>query len=139
MSPLERGQLKADSDPAALNLSELRRRLRGSAGERYWRSLEELAASPQFLQLMQREFPSSCVAETDSISRRRFLRLMAASLALAGFTGCAAKPKETIVPYVRSPEEMVPGKPLFFATAMTLAGSAVGLLVESREGRPIKI
>ena len=64
---------------------------------------------------------------------------MGASLALAGVTACTRQPAEKIVPYVRQPEELVPGKPLFFATAMTLGGVATGLLVESHEGRPTKI
>ena len=64
---------------------------------------------------------------------------MGASLALAGVTACTRQPAEKIVPYVRQPEEIVPGQPLFFATAMTLGGVATGLLVESHEGRPTKI
>src|SRR4029434_1750566 len=62
-----------------------------------------------------------------------------ASMALAGVSACTRQPEEAIVPYVRQPEELVPGKPLFYATAMPFAGSGVGLLVESHEGRPTKI
>ena len=73
-------------------------------------------------------------------NRREFLQLLGASLAFAGLSGCAVRqPVEAIVPYVRQPEELVPGKPLFYATAMTLSGYAIGLLVESHEGRPTKI
>src|SRR5262249_19161773 len=61
------------------------------------------------------------------------------SIALAGFNGCTRAPAETIVPYVRTPEDFVPGRPLFFATAMTLDGFATGLLVESHLGRPTKV
>ena len=68
-----------------------------------------------------------------------FLKLMGASLALAGMTGCTRQPAEQILPYVRQPEDIIPGKPLFYATAMTLGGRATGLLVESHEGRPTKI
>src|SRR5262249_61735207 len=77
----------------------------------------------------------------DSISRRKFLALMGASLALGGLAGCSIRPAPSrdIVPRVRPPEEQVPGKPLFFATAMTLGGDAGGLLVESHEGRPTKL
>ncbi len=64
---------------------------------------------------------------------------MSASLALAGVSACTRQPNEELVPYVRQPEELVPGKPLFYATAMPFAGSGVGLLVESHEGRPTKI
>ena len=71
--------------------------------------------------------------------RRNFLKLMGASLALAGLTGCTRQPTEHIVPYVRQPEELIPGRPLFFATAATLGGVANGVLVESHEGRPTKI
>src|ERR671912_553003 len=71
--------------------------------------------------------------------RRRFLKLMGASLALAGASACTRQPDELIVPYVRQPENVVPGRPLFFATAMPLSGSAIGLLAESHQGRPTKI
>src|SRR5438128_8408434 len=75
-----------------------------------------------------------------SVDRREFLKLMRASLALAGLSGCSVRqPVEKIVPYVRQPEEVVLGKALFYATAMTLGGYAIGLLVESHEGRPTKI
>src|SRR5437762_14307938 len=64
---------------------------------------------------------------------------MGASLALGGFGGCTRQPAETIVPYVRQPEDLVLREPLFFATAMPMGGAATGLLVESHEGRPTKI
>ena len=64
---------------------------------------------------------------------------MSASLALAGVSACTRQPNEELVPYVRQPEELVPGKPLFYATAMPFAGSGIGLLIESHEGRPTKI
>src|SRR5207253_9075044 len=75
----------------------------------------------------------------DPVARGGFLRLMGASLALAGVSACTRQPAERIVPYVRQPEELVPGRPLFYATAMTIGGVAAGLLVESHEGRPTKI
>jgi molybdopterin-containing oxidoreductase family iron-sulfur binding subunit len=75
----------------------------------------------------------------DHFGRRNFLKLMGASLALAGLSGCAGQPAEKILPYVRQPEELVPGKPLFYASAMPLGGYATGVLVESHEGRPTKI
>src|SRR5207248_2843893 len=71
--------------------------------------------------------------------RRKFLKLMGASLALAGLTACTRQPMETIMPYVRAPEEVIPGKPLFFATAFEMSGFAIGVLAESHEGRPTKI
>jgi Fe-S-cluster-containing dehydrogenase component len=74
-----------------------------------------------------------------AVDRRQFLRLMAASLALAGLGACTRQPDEKILPYVRQPEHLVLGNPLYFATAMPLAGIATGLLVESHEGRPTKV
>ena len=74
----------------------------------------------------------------DPIDRRRFLQLMGASMALSGLGACTRQPKETIVPYVKQPEQMVPGKPLYYATAALHAGYATGILVESHMGRPTK-
>ncbi|MCU1383082.1 MAG: 4Fe-4S ferredoxin, iron-sulfur binding domain protein [Acidobacteria bacterium] len=105
----------------------------------FWRSLEERAGDPAFQELLYNEFPSQIEAITDPVARRTFLKLMGASLALAGVTACTKQPAEKIVPYVRQPEELIPGKPLFYATAMPLGGVATGLLVESHEGRPTKI
>jgi MoCo/4Fe-4S cofactor protein with predicted Tat translocation signal len=107
--------------------------------QQYWRSLEELAGTEQFQQWLHREFPEQASEFTDPVGRRQFLRLMGASLALAGVTACTKQPAEAIIPYVRPPESFVPGKPLFFATAVTLGGIATGVLVESHEGRPTKI
>jgi molybdopterin-containing oxidoreductase family iron-sulfur binding subunit len=110
------------------------------AGKRYWRSLAELAGSPDFQEMMRREFPDQAAEWANVISRRRFLTLLGASFALAGLSGCGVQPpEEKILPYNRKPEELVPGKPLYFATAMTLVGRTVGLLAESHEGRPTKI
>ncbi|WP_169980302.1 TAT-variant-translocated molybdopterin oxidoreductase [Tautonia rosea] len=122
-----------------LNLARLRTQLEGATGPRYWRGLEQLTETDEFLSYIQREFPEQADSWDDPESRRQFLKLMAASLALAGVSGCAFQPQEKIVPYVKAPEEMVQGKPLFFATSMSLAGDCIGLLVESQEGRPIKI
>ena len=107
--------------------------------EGWWRTLEERAQDPAFQERLYNEFPSEIEAVTDPVARRTFLRLMGASLALAGVTACTRQPAEKIVPYVRQPEDVVPGTPLFFATAMPLGGVATGLLVESHEGRPTKI
>jgi len=108
-------------------------------GKRYWRSLEEMADTPEFQEFMLREYPQQAEVWDDPVERRTFLKLMGASLALAGLSGCVAQPPESIVPYVRQPEEEVPGKALFFATAMTMCGVGTGLLVKSNEGRPTKI
>jgi MoCo/4Fe-4S cofactor protein with predicted Tat translocation signal len=105
----------------------------------FWRTLDELAEDPAFRERLYNEFPSAVEEISDPIQRREFLRVMGASLALAGVTACTRQPAETIVPYVRQPEETIPGRPLFYATAMTLGGIGAGLLVESHEGRPTKI
>jgi MoCo/4Fe-4S cofactor protein with predicted Tat translocation signal len=109
------------------------------SGPEYWRSLEELAGSPAFQEALHREFPKGASEWVDSVSRRGFLKVMGASMALAGMTGCVKLPLEPIVPYVRQPEDVIPGRPMFYATAMTLGGYASPLLVESHLGRPTKI
>src|SRR5881628_3549021 len=105
----------------------------------YWRSLEELADSPILEEFVRREFPQQAEEWDDPIERRTFLKLMGASLALAGLSGCVIQPPEKIVPYVKQPEEETPGKGLYFATAFSLGGIATPLLVRSNEGRPTKI
>jgi MoCo/4Fe-4S cofactor protein with predicted Tat translocation signal len=108
-------------------------------GHGYWRSLEELADTPAYRELLHREFPPQADEPPDEVSRRRFLQLMGASFALAGAAGCTVQPDEVIVPYVNPPEGIVLGKSQYYATAMPFGGAALGLLVESREGRPIKV
>ena len=116
---------------------ELRAPLRG---REFWRSLEELAGDQAFQERVAQEFPHAQEAWSDPISRRRFLMLMGASLSLAGLTGCPAPaPQQTILPYVRNPDGIVPGQPLYYATAMPQGGFGLGVLVESHEGRPTKI
>jgi molybdopterin-containing oxidoreductase family iron-sulfur binding subunit len=104
----------------------------------FWRSLDELAHTGEFQKSLGNEFVPGAV-EPVNFDRRNFLKLMAASAALAAVPACTRQPLEKIVPYVKSPENLVPGKPMFFATAMTLGGFATGLLVESHEGHPTKI
>src|SRR5215203_4737551 len=108
-------------------------------GKQYWRSLDELADTPQFREFVAREFPQQAEEWHDPIERRTFMKLMGASLALAGLSGCVFQPPEKIVPYVKQPEEHVPGKSLFYATAAPLFGAATPVLVRSNEGRPTKI
>ena len=121
------------------DLESARERLSRSRGREFWRSLEELSGDPAFQDLLHREFPRHASEWEEGLDRRRFLQLAAASLALAGLSACTRQPLEAIVPYVKLPEEIVPGRPRFFATAATLGGYATGLLVESHEGRPTKI
>jgi MoCo/4Fe-4S cofactor protein with predicted Tat translocation signal len=106
---------------------------------KYWRSLEELEQTPEFRAFVEDEFPNRTPDWNDSASRRKFLTLMGASVAFAGASACTVQPTEMIVPYVRQPEEFVPGKPLFYATAMSVGGIATGLLIESHLGRPTKV
>ena len=123
-----------------LDLEALRRRLATERGPRFWRSLAELAETAEFEDFLRHEFPAGAdLWEEDPAGRRQFLKLMGASLALAGLTGCTRQPEERILPFARSPEETIPGKPLYFASALTLGGYAEGVLVESHMGRPTKI
>src|ERR1700729_2925614 len=131
--PTKKGKLDLDSLRDQINEANEK------TGPEYWRSLEELAGSPAFQEALHREFPKGASEWVDSVSRRGFLKVMGASMALAGMTGCVKLSQEPIVPYVRQPEEVIPGRPMFYATAMTLGGYASPLLVESHLGRPTKI
>src|ERR1051325_10096562 len=100
-----------------INFALMRDRILGrDKGQGYWRSLEEVADTDEFREFVSREFPQAAEEWDDPIERRTFLKLMGASLALAGLSGCVYQPPEKIVPYVRQPEEIVPGKALYFAT-----------------------
>ncbi|MGH8163055.1 MAG: TAT-variant-translocated molybdopterin oxidoreductase, partial [Rhodanobacteraceae bacterium] len=106
---------------------------------KYWRSLDEFAQTPEFETWLHREFPRGASEWNNELHRRDFLRLMGASLALAGLGACTKQSIEKIVPYVNRPEELVPGKPLYFASATTFGGYGQGIIVTSNEGRPTKI
>lgn len=112
-----------------------------SNGRRYWRSVEEYSDSPEFQKWLEREFPQGASEfEAGGLSRRNFLRLMGASMALAGFgLGGCSRPEAHIVPYTQSPEWLVPGKMMRYATAMPQRRGALPLLVTTFNGRPIKI
>ena len=122
-----------------LKRADVQKALAGKQGREFWRSLEELADSPQFEELLHSEFPRQAAGWDEGVSRRSFMKVMGASLALAGLSACTYQPPEKIVPFVRQPEELVPGKPLFFATAMPWPGGSTGLLVRSNEGRPTHV
>jgi molybdopterin-containing oxidoreductase family iron-sulfur binding subunit len=132
-----------DKEPRSekkLDLATVQQRLSAAQGPQYWRSLEELAGTPEFEELLHREFPRQASEWIgDNVSRRGFLQLMSASLALAGLSGCTKMPTQAIVPYVRQPEELVLGRPLYYATAFTINGCALPVLARSNEGRPTKI
>ena len=122
-----------------LDLATVKEQLEDTTGPEYWRSLEELAGSDEFQEMMHREFPKGASEWLDDFSRRGFLKTMGASLALAGLTGCTRMPNTEIVPYVRQPENVIPGRPMFYATAFTLGGYAAPILVESNMFRPTKV
>lgn len=104
----------------------------------YWKSLNELAQNKEYKNFVEREFPENATELTDGVSRKGFLRVMGASIALAGFAACR-RPVQKILPYSRQPEDIVPGIPLYYATSMPFQGSLTGLVVENHEGRPTKV
>lgn len=104
----------------------------------YWKSLNELANNKEYRKYAEREFPENASELTDQVSRRSFLRVMGASIALAGFAACR-RPVQKIVPFSEMPENVTIGKPLYYATAMPFQDSLNGLVVENNEGRPTKI
>jgi molybdopterin-containing oxidoreductase family iron-sulfur binding subunit len=124
-----------------LDLTEIRRKLENEQGPEFWRSLDELADTEEFQEFLHKEFPRQAAPLEGAVDRRGFLKFLGASLALAGLTACArpVSPDQKIVPYVKQPEEVIPGRPLFFASAISNAGYAEGILVESHQGRPTKV
>ncbi len=112
---------------------------RSMAGPRYWRSLDELAATPGFKKAVEREFPDGA-SGLEGVDRRQFMKIMAASFALggAGLAGCR-RPEENVLPFGKSVEGAVPGLPVYFATAMPMRNWAIPLLAETHQGRPTKL
>jgi MoCo/4Fe-4S cofactor protein with predicted Tat translocation signal len=108
------------------------------SGQKHWRSLGEYASSAQFDEALKREFPDGASELTDDVGRRSFIGLMGASLGLAGLAACR-RPEQKILPYNKRPEDVIEGASRFFATAMPFGSTAIGLLVESHEGRPTKV
>ena len=129
----------SSADAAPLTLAAVRAELKGVKGKRYWRSVDELADTADFQEAVEREFPGSAQEWVDPVSRRGFMKLMGASLALAGLAGCAKQPDEPIFPYIKQPEDLILGKPMYFATAHPFVTGAVPLLVKTDQFRPIKI
>jgi MoCo/4Fe-4S cofactor protein with predicted Tat translocation signal len=132
----------------SIDLVAARATLAERSGKRMWQSLEELSDTKEYRDFLANEFPANAgkpIAEksevdSDGVNRRDVLKLMAASAAMAGLSACTKLPTEKIVPYVKPPEEIIPGRPLFYATSMPGPnGVATGLLVESNMGRPTKI
>lgn len=122
-----------------LNLQALREKLAAGRGPAFWRTLEEAAESEDLREYIEQEFPGLSGQVPQGVDRRSLLKVMAASLAMAGAAACTKQPRESIVPYIRQPENVIPGLPLFYATAMPVSGYARGLLVESHLNRPTKI
>jgi len=104
----------------------------------YWKSLNELANNKEYKKFAEREFPENATELGDQVSRRSFLRVMGASIALAGFASCR-RPVQKILPYSRQPEEVTPGVPLYYASAMPFQDALTGVVIENHEGRPTKV
>ena len=111
-------------------------------GRKYWRSLDQLAQTPEFRQWLEREFPQGASEWTDPVSRRHFVKIMSASFLLAGLglagSGCR-RAEQRILPFGKMPENYVHGVPQYYATAMPTRSSAIPLVVKSNDGRPTKI
>ena len=126
-----------------LDFEAIAAKLKRDGQQRLWHSLEEVACTSEYDAFLYDEFANDPEKEPNitknGLNRREVLKLMAASAALSGLTACSKLPTEKIVPYVRAPEEVIPGKPLFYATSMVDRGIAIGLLVESHMGRPTKV
>jgi molybdopterin-containing oxidoreductase family iron-sulfur binding subunit len=132
--------------PAAaprLTLAQVRAKLEGNRGKRYWKSLDELADTPGFNEMLAEEFPRQANGAAnewvDAVSRRGFLKVMGASFALAGLAGCTKQPDEPIFPYVKAPEDLILGKPMYFASAFPFPTGAIPILIKSDAFRPIKV
>src|SRR5579883_3420791 len=133
MSPMSRAGGPVD-------LAALRRKLAQGRGRDYWRSLEELAETPEFLASLSEEFPPFAEAAAGTLDRRRFVQLMAASLALGGLSACGPEPaSRELLPYVEQPPGIIPGRSRYYATATMLDGYGYGVTIEHQMGRPIKV
>jgi len=146
MNKYENGQMIASeksesgkTEAAPMTLVQVREQLKGVKGKRYWQSVDELADTAEFQAAVEREFPSAAQEWVDPVSRRGFMKLMGASMALAGLAGCTKQPDEPIYAYVKAPEDLILGKPNYFATAHPFVTGAVPLLVKSDQFRPIKV
>jgi molybdopterin-containing oxidoreductase family iron-sulfur binding subunit len=136
---MEKSKAHLAENEEPLTLAQVREKLKGQTGKKFWRSVDELQNTPEFQAAVEREFPAAAQEWVDPVSRRGFLKIMGASMALAGLAGCTKQPDETIYPYIKAPEDLVLGKPMYFATANPLPTGAVPLLVKSDEFRPVKL
>jgi MoCo/4Fe-4S cofactor protein with predicted Tat translocation signal len=128
-----------------MSLEAVREKLKGQTGRKFWKNLDELADTPEFNELMADEFPRQSGSVfgrgelVDAVTRRGFLKVMGASLALAGVTGCTKQPDEPIFAYVKQPEDLVLSRPMYFATAHPFPTGAIPVLVKTDAFRPIKL
>src|SRR5215472_1473463 len=129
----------SETSGESLNLTSIRAKLDNAKGDGYWRCLDELTSAEGFKEFLHREFPRQASEWIDDEGRRNFLKIMGASLALAGLSACTKQPTEEILPYVEAPEKLIPGKPLYYATAFPASGVANPVLVETHEFRPTKV
>ncbi|MBS1717672.1 MAG: TAT-variant-translocated molybdopterin oxidoreductase [Armatimonadetes bacterium] len=122
-----------------IDLESVEETLASNPAKKYYRSVDELAKTPEYLASAEDEFPNR--KDLLSMDRRSFIKFMGASLALASLSGCRGffLDERKVVPYVRQPEDMLVGTALYFASSIVLNGYATGVLVESHEGRPTKI
>lgn len=105
---------------------------------KYWKSIEEHNDPKSFKEAARNEFPEDILEAPSKISRKKFLSIMGASIALAGLSGCR-KPVQKIIPYVNAPENVKLGVPNYYATTMPFGSNAFGVIVENHEGRPTHI
>ncbi len=112
--------------------------IKGTSGPKYWRSLNQLADTPEFREWVEREFPANATELLEGNSRRTVLKMMAASFGLAGLAACS-RPVEHIFPNSKGVDNYIPGQAYFYTTVTSLAGQVSGLLVETHDGRPTKI
>ncbi|HMS57183.1 MAG TPA: TAT-variant-translocated molybdopterin oxidoreductase, partial [Fimbriimonadaceae bacterium] len=120
-----------------IDLQQIREKLSGESGGTYWKGLEEIAETPEYKQWLEDEFPNR--SSIPDIDRRGFMKFVGASLALAGLSGCRNLPQEKLIPHVKAPEDLIPGKPVDYASAFVLGGYGHGILVQSNEGKPTKV
>ena len=104
------------SQDSKSNFALMRDKILSQSGKDYWRSVDEFVDAPEFEEFVKREYPVHSEDWDNAVSRRTFVKLMGGTLALAGLSGCVIQPAEKIVPYVRPEEDLLPGKPMFFAT-----------------------
>jgi molybdopterin-containing oxidoreductase family iron-sulfur binding subunit len=143
LTVLESTQSSAGSKTGqGMTLSSARAELDGPRSEssrKVWKGLDQAADHPGFGRAVEQEFPAHASEWVDPVSRRGFMKLMGASMALAGLAGCTKQPDEPIYPYVKAPEDLILGKPNYFATVFPFSTGALPLLVKSDAYRPIKV